>query len=505
MRTFIFLFCSMTFGLNSYNGFSQNAEIQIDSDKQISIEEIFELIKKQTDYQFVYDVEMIQNAPLVQLKKGIVKAHLLLKKGLDPIQCTFEFTSNTVIVRQKNKDESQEVQRAKNQQGIAIEGQINDSSGQPLPGANIIEKGTINGTQSDFDGKFSLTVKDQNSVLVISYIGYFTQEVILNNQDNITVTLEEDLSSLDEVVVVGYGSLSRSKILGAVSSIKSEDISQLPVGGVDESIAGRVAGVQVVTSGAPGSTSQIKVRGVGTITAGRSPLIVVDGYPLTEGSDLNAINPLDIESIEVLKDAASTAIYGSRGANGVIFVTTKSAKSDKTTFTFDTYTGFQSVLNPMKFLNAYQYAQMVKEARDWGYVSDDPANRSENDDTATRLANGARPRNLIPNNIDRYLSGTPGLTDNNWLDDVFQDGKIQSHNLAVSGRSGKTNWFVSGGYFNQEGLILGSGFERFTAKVNLETEFSDKIRFGINLTPSISEQKSIVEGWTDGPMQQAIL
>lgn len=501
MRTFIFLLCTAVFGFNSIDGFSQEKVI-IGADKEVSVHQVFRIIKKQTKYRFLYPESLFDDAPKVQLKKGAIELSKLLNHTLSSSNVNFKLSKNNTIIIEENENSAR---KSDKKQQIKISGTVIDQNGQPLPGANIIEKGTTNGTQTDFDGKFTLELANANAILVVSYLGFKSQEVLLNNKTNLSIVLVEDTAALDEVVVVGYGTLSRAKVLGAVASVKSEDISQLPVGGVDEAIAGRVAGVQVVTPGAPGTGSQIKIRGVGTITAGRSPLIVVDGYPLTEGSDLNAINPLDIESIEVLKDAASTAIYGSRGANGVIFVTTKSAKTEKTSFSFETYTGFQSVLNPMKFLNASQYAQMVKEARDWGYVSDDPTNRSENDDTATRLANGARPRNLIPNNIEKYLSGTPGLTDNNWLDDVFQDGKIQSYNLSASGKSGKTKWFASGGYFSQEGLIIGSDFERFTAKINLETEFSDKVRFGINLTPSVSNQNSVVEGWTDSPMQQAIL
>ena len=507
MKLSLLVLLTMTFALQANSSYSQLAKVTLDLNN-VTVAEVLDEIESQTEFKFLFNTRAVDLERKVSLKFTKKNINVILKHLFSSVPTDYVIDNRKILLRRvkdigaaEDKEKTNVIIRQQSQ----INGTVTDDSGTPLPGASVIEKGTTNGTQTDFDGNFSIELRDENVILIISYIGFITQEIPIKGQTNLSVRLQEDTAALDEVVVIGYGTLSRSKVLGAVSSVKSEDIGQLPVGGLDESLAGRVAGVQIVTSGAPGNASQIKIRGVGTITAGRSPLIVVDGYPMTEGSDLNAINPLDVESIEVLKDAASTAIYGSRGANGVIFVTTKSAKSDKTTFNFDTYTGFQSVLNPMKFLNAYQYAQVVKEARDWGYVSDDPANRSENDDTATRLANGARPRNLIPNNFDKYLAGTPGLTDNNWLDDVFRDGIIQSHNLSVAGRSGKTKWFVSGGYFNQEGLIIGSDFERFTAKINLETKFNDHINFGINLTPSISTQNEVVEGWTDSPMQQAIL
>ncbi|WP_180272304.1 TonB-dependent receptor [Maribacter sp. 4U21] len=473
--------------------------------QDVPVEELIDLIEDKSEYRFLYLLEDVDLKRIVSVQAKNKRVEFILDAVFEGTNTKYSIEDRQIsLTKAPVFNKEKQVVPVKVLQ-LSVSGTVSDGEGAPLPGANIIEKGTTNGTQTDFDGNFSITVSNEDAILIVSYIGFSTQEIVLNGQTSVSVSLQEDTSGLDEVVVIGYGSLSRSKVLGAVSSVKSEDISQLPVGGVDQAITGRVPGVQVVSSGTPGSASQIRVRGVGTITAGRSPLIVVDGYPLTEGSDLNAINPLDIESIQILKDAASTSIYGSRGANGVIFVTTKSATSEEPTFNFDTYTGFQSVLNQIELLDAYEFAQLVKEARDWGYVSADPSNRSENDDTATRLANGASPRNLIPGNIDRYLAGTPGLTNNNWLDDVFRDAVIQSHNLSVSGRSEKTKWFVSGGYFNQEGLIIGSDFERFTARINLETQLSDAVKFGVNMTPSVSNQNSVVEGFTDSPLQQAIL
>ncbi|WP_339337456.1 MULTISPECIES: TonB-dependent receptor [unclassified Croceitalea] len=504
MKLSLLLLFTSIFLLQANESYSQRTKMTLDL-QDVPVEELIDVIENKSEYRFLYLIEDVDLQRKVSVRAKNKRVEFILDAVFKGTNTQYSIEDRQIsLTRASVSETAKKVVPVKVLQ-VSVTGTVTDESGAPLPGANIIEKGTSNGTQTDFDGNFSITVSNENATLVVSYIGFAAKEIPLNGQTSISVSLLEDTSGLDEVVVIGYGTLSRSKVLGAVSSVKSEDISQLPVGGVDQSIAGRVPGVQIVSSGAPGSASQIRVRGVGTITAGRSPLIVVDGYPLTEGSDLNAINPLDIESIQVLKDAASTSIYGSRGANGVIFVTTKSAASEEPTFNFDTYTGFQSVLNPIKLLDAYQFAQMVKEARDWGYVSADPTNRSENDDTATRLANGASPRNLIPANIDRYLAGTPGLTNNDWLDDVFRDGAIQNHNLSVSGRSGKTKWFVSGGYFNQEGLIIGSDFERFTARINLETQLSDAVKFGINMTPSVSNQNSVVEGWTDGPMQQAIL
>ena len=502
MRTFIFLLCTTVFSFSPVNSFSQE-KINIDANKEVSVHQVFRIIKNQTKYRFLYPEDLFKDAPKVKLKKGVIEISKLLEQSFKGINIKYKLSENNIIEIEENKTPTK-LNKEKQQQ-IQVSGTVVDQNDQPLPGANILAKGTTNGTQTDFDGKFSLDIADENTTLIISYLGFVTQEIVLNNQTDLTVVLIEDAAALDEVVVIGYGTLSRSKVTGAVSSIGSDDIGELPVNGIDESIAGRVAGVQIVSSGTPGGGSAINIRGIGTLTAGGSPLIVVDGYPLTEGSDLNAINPNDIQTMDILKDAASTAIYGSRGANGVILVTTKRAKSDKVSFDFNTYSGFQDVLNEPKLMDAYQFAEVIKEARDWGYISADPINRSENDDNTTRLSQGAVSRHLIPTNFDKYLDGTPGLTNNDWLDDLFRSGRIESYDIAVSGKSGSTNWYISGGYFNQEGLIIGSDFERYIAKINLETKFTDKIKFGINLSPSVSNQNSVIEGWTDGPMQQAIL
>ncbi len=493
------------FQLQANETYAQKTKVSFEY-KNVSLETVFNKIESITDFKFIYKDKEIDYKQKVTIKIKKESISKVLKKLLNNSKITYLVNGKQIILKPlKTAINSKKVIKKEKNLKNPITGSAVDKNGNSLPGASIIEKGTSNGTETDFDGNFKISVENDDSILVIQYLGYTKKEVAVKNKNNLKIVLLEDTASLDEIVVIGYGSLSRSKVLGAVTSVGSEDISELPVSSLDDAIAGGVAGVQIVSNGAPGAGSTINIRGIGTLTAGGSPLIVVDGYPLTEGSDLNAVNPNDIESMNILKDAASTAIYGSRGANGVIIITTKKGKSDQVTFNFNTFSGFQEVLNQPKFMNAYQFAEVVKEARDWGYVSADPANRDENDSNASRLSQGAVSRHLIPSNFDKYLSGTPGLTDNNWLNDIFRSGKIESYDISVSGRSGNTNWYVSGGYFNQEGLIIGSDFKRYIAKVNLNTKFNDKLSFGINLTPSISNNNRVIDGWTDSPLQQAIL
>ncbi|MGK0454752.1 MAG: TonB-dependent SusC/RagA subfamily outer membrane receptor, partial [Paraglaciecola sp.] len=389
MRITTLLLLVSLFQLHANDSYAQKTKVSLNY-TNVSLETVFDKIEAITDFKFIYkdkEIDYNQKVSILVKKERLSK---VLKKLLTDSRISYLVNGKQIILKPLQISIDTKVEKINEvAQKISITGIVVDKSGEPLPGASIIEKGTTNGTETDFNGNFSIAIKNKEAILVVQYLGYTKKEVTVKDKTNLKIVLIEDASSLDEIVVIGYGSLSRSKVLGAVSSVSAEDISQLPVSSLDDAIAGRVAGVQIVSNGAPGAGSTINIRGIGTLTAGGSPLIVVDGYPLTEGSDINAVNPNDIESMNILKDAASTAIYGSRGANGVIIISTKKAKTDKVTFNFNTFSGFQEVLNEPKFMNAYQFAEVIKEARDWGYVSADPSNRNATDSNATRLSQGA--------------------------------------------------------------------------------------------------------------------
>ena len=268
----------------------------------------------------------------------------MLKKLLNDSKISYVVNGKQIILKPLQISSNTKLETINEvAQKISVTGIIVDKSGEPLPGASIIEKGTSNGTETDFNGNFSLYV-NKGAILVVQYLGYAKKEVTVKDKTNLKIVLIEDTSSLDEIVVIGYGSLSRSKVLGAVSSVNAEDISQLPVSSLDDAIAGRVAGVQVVSNGAPGAGSTINIRGR-HINCWWFSFNSCRWVSFIRRSRLNDINPNDIASFVVLKDAASAAIYGSRGANGVIIISTKKAKTDKVTFNFNTYSGFQEVLN----------------------------------------------------------------------------------------------------------------------------------------------------------------
>ena len=281
-----------------------------------------------------------------------------------------------------------------------ISGTITGTQNETIIGATVLEKGTTNGVVTDIDGKFSIQLTNDNATLVISYIGYKTQE-IKPQGNTLSIQMDEVSEQLNEVIVIGYGTTTVKSNTGSISSVKADDIMNYPSANFANSLAGKATGIQVIqSSGTPGSAPQIRVRGIGTLTAGSNPLIVVDGFPLSEGSTINSINPNSIESIEILKDAASTAIYGSRGANGIIMITTKSGRNGKPSVTVSASYGVQTRSDRVKLVDAYDYAQFLKEARNTGYVNKDPQNRSESDNNTVRKQKGASKRELIPDYIE---------------------------------------------------------------------------------------------------------
>jgi TonB-dependent starch-binding outer membrane protein SusC len=387
-----------------------------------------------------------------------------------------------------------------------VKGQVNDENGLPISGASIVAKNLKTnfsaGANSDSNGIFKFVKLPAGGPysFTISGIQYETQILsgyTLKETSNISLLAKLKLidSKLDEVVVIGYGEQARSKVVGAVSKIKGEELQNRASATVDQQLAGKLAGVQInQTDGQPGQNSQIIIRGTGTLTAGANPLLVVDGFPLTEGTSLSAINPNDIEDINILKDAASAAIYGSRAANGVVLITTKKGKSNgEFKVSLNTYIGSQQQSSGVKLADAYEFAKFLSEARDWGYVSKDLLNRSVSDPNSVRVTKkiGGKSidgRELILPELIPYLNGTAGLTNTNWTDEAFRNALIHNYDLAISGGNDKGSYYTSLGYFNQEGVVIGTDLKRYSASIVLENKFSKKVKVGLNIKPSFSVQ-----------------
>jgi len=374
VKTILFLCVTTLFGFSTDPIISQNAKVTIDSNKTATIFEVFDLIGEQTECTFIYQSDILKDLPEIHLKKGVIKVIALLKKYLPEAEFTISVTKNSHITI------SRQVSKKLEQSNLQIKGIVNDVKGVPIVGVNIVVEGTNRGTVSNFDGSYSIDVKP-TGILVFSALGYITQSITVNNRTEINVQLQKDVTQLDAVSInAGYYSVKEKERTGNISSVSAKEIEKQPVNNPLEALQGRLAGVDIVeSSGVPGSGFTVRIRGQNSILGGNEPLYIIDGVPydsrslsdlnvsfevFPEGniSPLNAINPATIESIEVLKDADATAIYGSRGANGVVLITTKKGKFGKTKFTINSSTGFSQITRKLDLLNTPEYLAMRREA-----------------------------------------------------------------------------------------------------------------------------------------------
>jgi TonB-linked SusC/RagA family outer membrane protein len=346
---------------------------------------------------------------------------------------------------------------------IQVNGKVTDETGQGLPGASVVLKGTTVGTTTDSDGAYSLNVQDKSSVLVFSFIGFVTQEITVGEQTSINVSMESDIKTLAEIVVVGYGTMKKSDITGSVVSVASTTLKEVPAPNMLNQLKGRVAGVTIISNGAtPGAQGQIRIRGGRTLTTSQgaadaldAPLVVVDGIPF---GGLNDINPDDIASMEVLKDASATAIYGSRGAGGVILITTKRGKPGKPSITYDAYHGTTSAMGKYNFMNGAEYAQFKLDAAKY--------NRSSPNTTAYPLSAAEQAA------LDAGVS-------TNWQDEIFQKGFLTNHQIGLQGGSENTQYSVGIGYLNETGIIPNQKFERYTIRSTVDQTLGI-VKVGLN-------------------------
>ncbi|WP_460944677.1 SusC/RagA family TonB-linked outer membrane protein [Spirosoma daeguense] len=386
-----------------------------------------------------------------------------------------------------------------------LTGTVKDAtSAETLAGATVQVKGTNTGTTTDTRGQYQISLPQNvaSPILVFSFIGYQPLELAVGNRSIVDVQLVATNNALSEVVVVGYGVQNRRDITTSIGSVRARDIANQPVVSFDNAIAAKIAGVQVVqTSGAPGAALQVRVRGTGSISAGLDPLYVIDGIPLSRDSKfatgstntqfpdnpvnvLSTINTDDIESIEVLKDASAAAIYGSRGSNGVVLLTTKRGKEGKTTISYDGFVGVQQVSKKLDLLNAYEYATLNAEAKNNAYLERNPTGKITDSNDIRNRGVGA-PSTLIPPQVTPYLTGQAGLTNTDWQDEIFQAAPIHNHTLSISGGSANARYYVSGNYLNQRGTVINSGYKRYSTRANLDVK-TGRLSVGFNLNPTYS-------------------
>jgi TonB-linked SusC/RagA family outer membrane protein len=464
------------------------------SAESATVKEVLESLEAQTKYRFFYNHKALSDSEKITLYLDNVSMEKALQELSARADLVFKIRGDQIVVKKKpaipvlalfdrgaytlTQAELERIsalpEAAPVVDDLTVSGQVVDENNVPLPSVNIIIKGTNTGVTTDAEGRYNLTVPDEDAVLVFSFIGYLTQEIRVGSQTTINVAMVPDISTLSEIVVVGYGTQKRSSVTGAVSSVDSEEITALAVPSVQSALQGRVAGVNVTNNGSPGSTPIVRIRGIGSITGSSDPLYVVDGLPT---SGLNAFDPRDIESVEVLKDAAAAAIYGSRAANGVILITTKKGAAGKRGMSveIDSYYGVQNAWKTLDLLNREQYLQYGTEL-------------------LTNAGSTLPPRFSAMNEpIYEGATQTYAQTDTDWQDAVFRAAPIYQVQASLSTSSEKGSMYASGGYYGQDGIMIGTDFQRYNFRFNSEMNISDRVQFGQTLTIASSKSNNLQE------------
>jgi TonB-linked SusC/RagA family outer membrane protein len=410
--------------------------------------DVLKQIEKQSDFYFYYNndaVDALSDVTISVEKKNVKEVLDQLLSGTD---LEYRIIDKYIVVRKKGGEDNK-FQILQNQ---IISGQILDAYGVPVPGVTVMIENTTNGTISDTNGHYTLSNVTSGDVIVFSFIGMKTEKVIFEGQTVVNVTMKEETIGLDEVVAVGYGRMKKSDITGSIDQIKADELSASATSNPVQAIQGRASGVAVMTSNAPGASPTIRIRGTGSISAGNDPLYVVDGFPLVD-SELNDINSSDIESIEILKDASSTAIYGSRGANGVVLITTKSGIEGKNDLSVSSYYGLQKPARLVDLIDGGDFVNFINE----GY---------------------------------KYATGYPVYTDDNpassyntdWQDEIMRNwSSVQEHSVNFSGGKNSLMYMLSGSIYSQDGLVASSGFKKYTGRVNLSNDFKKWFTVGTHL------------------------
>lgn len=457
MKLIIVFTCLFTFQSLADNLYSQE-KVSLNLENA-SLKKVFKVIESQSSFRFVYKDIDLSLCDKVSIKVQDQPVENVVSKILEKTPLVFKVVGqNLVVIADENKNADKKINT-----DITVTGKVVNAAGQPLVKVSVVEKGTTNGAVTNEDGSFSINVSNKDAVLVISYVGFKSQEIALSGRTGLSVILEEDKKAFEEVVVVGYGAKKRSDITGSVSSVPKQRLSQLPVTNLLHAIEGSVAGVNVSqTSSVPGSSAAVLIRGQNSISFGTGPYIVVDGIPFSKtGGVTNDINPNDIASIEILKDASATAIYGVNGANGVILITTKRGVSGKAVIRYNGYTGFDNIAHMMTPLSPEGY---VKKYADW-FKQVNP--------TQTQV-------NVLPNlyEINNYKDGKTV----DWVNEATQQGRIQDHNISVSGGTSNMHYYLSGDYLKQQGPVKGYQYHRASLRTNLDVNITDYLTVGTSLS-----------------------
>lgn len=405
-------------------------------------------------------------------------------------------------------------------QGVTVTGTVTDDYGDPLIGVNVLVRGTTTGAITDIDGRYSVAVSGNQSVLLVSYVGFLPQEITVGNQRTINVVMREDAQGLDEVVVVGYGTQRKSDITGSVATVDPDKLKDRPVSNFGEALIGQMAGVQIQQiSGQPGSEGLlVRVRGTASITQSSDPLYVVDGFPMEDGA-FRLVTPSDIESIQILKDASSTAIYGSRGSNGVVIITTKKGQAGKPRVSFTAQIGTQHKERSVEMMNRNQYVEWFKDGRNQAWLDQpiiagdpDKTPHTINDPNDRRaLYSSASTNFMIPDGDSKYgyaynfhdPASVSLLPDNNWQDLLFRDAMMQQYELSITGGSENTRYAFSGSFLDQEGIVRSTDYKRYNFRTNLISQITNFLDVGVNLSAFYGDGREMANG-KDAPIMYAL-
>ncbi|WP_372935132.1 SusC/RagA family TonB-linked outer membrane protein, partial [Mariniphaga sediminis] len=447
MRITIYLLLVSILQTFANDGYSQKTRLSLDFTKT-KLLDVLDEIEERSEFYLVYNEKLINTDQEVSIVVNNQRIDEILDELLRGTDIVYTITDRKIILAPALVSKSVQQQ--------SVSGRVTDRSNLPLPGVTIMVKGTSQGTVTDFKGDYTINDVPEGGILVFSFVGMVTQEVVVGNQSQINIAMVADAIGIEEVVAIGYGTLKKSDITGSVSSVRGEDLTQMPMQRVDQALQGRASGVLVLnTAGAPGAETTIRVRGMNSINGGNNALVVIDGL---QGGNLNSLNPNDIESMEILKDASATAIYGARGANGVILITTKSGKKGKPVISYNYSYGIQSIRDKLDLMGAADYA------------------RTRNAWRATQNASGTP----SPIFTDEEINGFELNGGTDWQDEIYRVAPIQNHQLSLGGGTENMTYMVSGAYLDQEGILLNSEYKRFNLRVNLSAEISEKLHFGLN-------------------------
>lgn len=464
----------------SANSFSQSVTF---SGKEVSLKKVFRAVEKQTGYVFFYDSELLPKISPITLELKNVSLNTFLDECVKNRPIDYTIVNKTIVIIEK-KSKTIEYKGLEKQVELVIEnerfGKITDNNNQPLEGVSIVIKGTKKGTTSDKDGNFKINVPD-NAVLMISYVGHVSREVKIGNDTRINISLLPMQNEMEQIVVVGYGSQRKREVTGSIARISGNTIKDAPVQGFDQALSGRAAGVNVtIPNGLLGNPPVIRVRGINSISLSSYPLIVVDGIPTWSGdvggfahnNALADINPSDIESFEILKDAAAAAIYGSRAAAGVVLISTKKGKNGKAKVNYENWVGISKPMNLIEMLNAEEYTQLKNEA----------------------LSNAGTPANGTTRGFYTMTGNDGKLVDTRWYDHLYRTGTSQNHTINISGANESTQYFFSLGFTDQKGIIQTNDFTRRTGKFTLDHKVNSTISIGGSFNYAKSFNQGVISG-----------